>query len=219
MTDLRVIIFDVDGTLVDSQGHIMEAMRRAFADCELPLPPRSEIMTRIGMSLEWLMAEIAGHQHAEALRDAYYLHFRALREAKVDSPLYPGTEAMLQRLNAHPETLLAIATGKSTRGLDALVQTHGWHRLFVSRQTADTHPSKPHPSMINTILGDTGVTAAQAVMIGDTRFDMDMARAAGVASIGVPWGYQDATNMGADQVIAHWDELDAAIDKAIGEQK
>lgn len=210
---LSLVIFDVDGTLVDSQGHIMAAMRHAFDACGLALPERHQIMTRIGMSLPLLMGELAGPEHAPALTDAYRGSFAALRDSMTTSPLYPGTQEMLRALNARPDMLLAVATGKSKRGLDLLVEAYGWDDLFVSRQTADFHPSKPHPSMIETVLDDSGVSPARTVMVGDTRFDIDMARNAGVASIAVPWGYNDPADLGADATIDSWDDLDAALQR------
>lgn len=207
-----LVIFDVDGTLLDSQGHIMEAMRRAFAACDLSLPDRRQIMTRVGMSLPDLMADLAGPDQAAALAEAYRDSFADLRQTMPTSPLYPGTQQMLRALHAVPHVLLGIATGKSKRGLDMLVEAYGWHDLFVSRQTADFHPSKPHPSMIQTVLDDSGVDRARTVMVGDTRFDIDMARNAGVASIAVPWGYNDAAGLGADAVLTDWAELPALLD-------
>lgn len=210
---LSLVIFDVDGTLVDSQGHIMEAMRRAFAACDLPLPERHQIMTRIGMSLPQLMAELAGPDRADALTEAYRDSFAALRESMTSSPLYPGTQDMLSALAQRPDVLMAVATGKSKRGLDMLVDTYGWHDFFIARETADFHPSKPHPSMILTILEQSGVNPARTVMVGDTRFDIDMARNAGVASVAVPWGYNDPADLGADAQIGDWAELPALLDQ------
>lgn len=207
-----LVIFDVDGTLLDSQGHIMEAMRRAFASCGQPLPERRQIMTRVGMSLPDLMAELAGPEHAGALTEAYRDTFAELRETMETSPLYPGTQEMLRALNAVPHILLGIATGKSKRGLDLLVEAYGWQDLFISRQTADFHPSKPHPSMIHQVLDDSGVSPSRTVMVGDTRFDIDMARNAGVASIAVPWGYNDPAQLGADATLTEWADLPALLD-------
>lgn len=215
----RVVIFDVDGTLVDSQAHIVAAMTHAFETCDLPVPSRSQILSQIGLSLPVLMAGLAGAAHADALSAAYRDSFRTLRESGAmqgDSPLYPGTRDMLARLSARDDLLLAIATGKSRRGLDALITAHGMERLFISRQTADTHPSKPHPSMIQTVLAETGIAPAQAIMVGDTEYDMEMGRAAGVATVGVPWGYHGMERLRADRIIADWAELDAAIEDLTG---
>lgn len=212
-----LVIFDVDGTLVDSQGHIMEAMRRAFAALSLPLPARAEIISRVGMSLPQLMTEIAGPDHAAALTEAYRDTFTALRDSMAASPLYPGTQEMLRSLHGLPHVLMGVATGKSRRGLDMLVEAYGWDDLFVSRQTADFHPGKPHPSMIEAVLSDSGVDRARTVMVGDTRFDIDMARNAGVASIAVPWEYNDAATLGADMQIGVWGDLPAALDRLWGQ--
>lgn len=217
---LRVVIFDVDGTLVDSQAHIVAAMTHAFQNCGLAVPSRAEMLAGVGLSLPVLMARLAGVDRADALTAAYRDSFRTLRETGAiegHSPLYPGTRAMLDRLNARDDILLAVATGKSRRGLDALVTSHALEGLFVSLQTADTHPSKPHPSMIETVLADTGAEAARAVMVGDTEFDMDMGRAAGVSTIGVPWGYHPAERLRADRMISDWADLDAAIDTLTGD--
>ena len=105
------------------------------------------------------------------------------------APLYPGARAALDRLAAEPGTLLGVATGKARRGLDHLLAAHDLGRLFATAQTADDHPSKPHPSMLLAALAETGAGAGRAVMVGDTEFDMAMGRAAGMATIGVAWGY------------------------------
>ncbi len=196
MTDpLRLVIFDVDGTLVDSQSDILAAMEAAFAAVDLPLPPRQTLLSIVGLSLDVAMPVLAPGAgsvvHAkmvQAYKDAY-VRLRAEVGVAQSSPLYPGALEALTALNAVPEILLGVATGKSRRGLDKLIEGHQLQGVFVTEQVADFHPSKPHPSMILQAMNEAGVTPENTLMIGDTSFDMDMARAAGVRGIGVSWGY------------------------------
>jgi phosphoglycolate phosphatase len=189
---MRLIVFDVDGTLVDSQADILAAMGAAFAAVGVDAPSREEILGIVGLSLDVAVARLAPQaDHArmvEAYKDAYAT-LRSRTGAAQSSPLYPGARALLDRLLGEPETLLGVATGKSKRGLDKLVEAHGLEHFFVTRQVADFHPSKPHPSMLQQAMAEAGCAAAQTAMIGDTSFDMQMAQAAGVHGIGVTWGY------------------------------
>ena len=203
MTDLRLVIFDVDGTLVDSQGDIAASMTAAFGAVRLPVPPRAQILAIVGLSLPRAMAVLApGADEAthDRMVEAYKAAYMTLRQTKgtaQSSPLYPHVREVLEELHAIPELLLGIATGKSRRGLDKLLDGHGLRHLFVTQHCADDHPSKPHPAMLLAALSDTGVHAARAVMVGDTSFDMDMAAAAGIYGIGVSWGYHDRSRLGA----------------------
>ena len=206
----RLAIFDVDGTLIDSQTHILGAMSHAFGALGLPCPPREAVLAIVGLSLPEAMARLAPGEDGAALVAAYKGAFGSIR-AQSASPLYPGAAAALDRLAARGVTL-GIATGKSRRGLDHVLAAHGLAGCFATAQVADDHPSKPHPSMILTALQQVGVAAQDAVMIGDTSFDMDMGRAAGVRCIGVSWGYHPlAALAGADARIDSFDALDAAL--------
>ncbi|HET9070146.1 MAG TPA: HAD-IA family hydrolase, partial [Amaricoccus sp.] len=129
-------------------------------------------------------------------------------------PLYPGARAALERLASRPETLLGVATGKARRGLDHILSAHDLAGLIATAQTADDHPSKPHPSMLLAALAATGVEPGRAVMVGDTEFDVAMGRAAGMATIGVAWGYHRPERLrgaGADAVIESFGDLDTAL--------
>jgi phosphoglycolate phosphatase len=216
----RLIVFDVDGTLVDSQHVILDAMASAFAAFGEPMPAREAVLGIVGLSLNEAMAALAPHlPAADTLRlaDHYRDRFvaqRAAGGAEAHAPLYPGALAALERLGASPATLLGVATGKARRGLDHVLATHGLARFFVTAQTADHHPSKPHPSMLLAALAETGCDAASAVMVGDTEFDMAMGRAAGLATVGVSWGYHPRARLiaaGAGAVIDDFAELDAAL--------
>lgn len=192
---LRLVVFDVDGTLVDSQADILAAMSAAFAGEGLEAPTRSDVLGIVGLSLPQAMMVLAPNRDdASQTRmvegyKAAYMDLRARSGVEVSSPLYPHVRDTLETLHAQPTTLLGLATGKSRRGLDKLVDGHGIRPMFVTQQCADDHPSKPHPSMLFSAMGDAGVEAPRAVMIGDTSFDMEMARAAGMTGIGVSWGY------------------------------
>lgn len=200
----RCAIFDCDGTLVDSGGTIHRALGLAFAEHGLTLPPRSESQKVIGLSLVEAMAmlapELPDDEH-RALSETYKQAFVAMRGAReVEEPLFDGILPLLDALEARG-WLLAVATGKSDRGLRHCLTAHGIHARFLSLQTADRHPSKPHPSMALQALTDCGAEPAQAVVIGDTGWDMGMAKAAGCRAIGALWGYHDAvelTDAGAD---------------------
>lgn len=198
---LRLVIFDVDGTLVDSQGDIVAAMKEAFAAVDLPLPERKTLLSVVGLSLDVLFPilepELTASGHAK-MSDAYkaaYMKLRATFGVAQSSPLYPGALETLRALHAIPDVLLGVATGKSKRGLDKLIEGHGLQGLFVTQQVADFHPSKPHPSMVLQAMSDAGVDADNTLMVGDTTFDMEMAAAAGVRGIGVSWGYHDAEKL------------------------
>lgn len=217
---LRLVIFDVDGTLVDSQGDILAAMGRAFEAVGARAPTRGDILSIVGLSLDVAIPRLAPELPAEAHRQmiegykAAYMDLRAVNGVAQSSPLYPHAREVLEALQAQPETLLGVATGKSRRGLDKLIDGHGLQGVFVTQQVADFHPSKPHPAMIHTALAETGVEARDAVMIGDTSFDMDMAQAAGVRAIGVDWGYHGRGRLGAaERILSDFRELPGALNE------
>jgi phosphoglycolate phosphatase len=213
---LRLVIFDVDGTLVDSQGQIHSAMSRAFKNSGLQAPEPAAVREIIGLSLPDAISRLAPKvlvsQQAdlvEAYKDAYIAQ-RLNGGGEAGSPLYPGALQALKKLHGCPEILLGIATGKSRRGLNHLFAAHDLGHYFVTTQVADGHPSKPHPSMVHACLTETGVETENAVIVGDTAYDIEMGRAAGIGAIGVGWGYHGRDQLdraGADGVLEGFRDL------------
>lgn len=147
-------------------------------------------------AMQVMLPEGGAGQHVE-LVESYKRHFQAMRaEGLVAEPLYDGVLELLDTLE-QGDWMLGVATGKSDRGLAFCLDHHGLTRRFVSLQTADRHPSKPHPSMIEQAMADAGAVPGTTLMIGDTSYDMAMAKAAGVTAIGVAWGYHEATELEA----------------------
>lgn len=184
-------MFDLDGTLVDSQHHIHAAMTGAFAEAGLDGPTLAEVHAVVGLTLPIAIARIRPDLRPETLdrlvqtyKSSFYE--RRLRDA---APLFPGVREALEALSARDDLALGIATGKGRRGLDEMLARHGLERFFVTTQCADGHPSKPHPAMLLAACDEAGVAPAEAAMIGDTTFDVEMAVAAGVVPVGVAWGY------------------------------
>ncbi len=212
----RLAVFDCDGTLVDGQAHVCAAMEHAFAEAGLPAPSLHEIRRGVGLSLPLAVRRLApegtADQHALAV-DLYKQSFRDARaRGLVDEPLFDGIAALLADLHGAGWSL-GVATGKSDLGLKNCLAIHGLSDLFCTLQTADRHPSKPHPSMIEQAMADSFARPESCVMIGDTTYDIEMALAAGVRALGVAWGYHDPEELlaaGAEAVAqdaAHLQEL------------
>lgn len=205
----RLAIFDCDGTLVDSQINICLAMEDCFARAGLEAPCRERTRRVVGLSLVEAMRAMLPDADPDfhiTLAEDYKRSFQRLRGGGlVDEPLYEGIVELIEALDGEG-WMLGIATGKSDRGLTLCLDHHGLARRFVTCQTADRHPSKPHPSMIEQAIADAGAAPETTIMIGDTSYDMAMARAAGVTAIGVSWGYHGADELrqaGAHHVAAH----------------
>lgn len=204
----RLAIFDCDGTLVDSQADICAAMDAAFGAHGL-VPPANQLTRRVvGLSLHEAMRRLhpqGEHGDHAALAELYKDAFRERRrQGVVAEPLYEGIAELVRDLDA-AGWLLGVATGKSDRGLVHCLETHGLKGHFVTLQTADRHPSKPHPSMIEAALAATGAERDATAMIGDTAYDMEMAVAAGVRAFGVSWGYHDTPDLfdSGAEAVAH----------------
>jgi phosphoglycolate phosphatase len=208
-----LIVCDCDGTLVDSQHLIIDAMNAAFETQGLPRPMPDAVRHIVGLSLAEAIGQLVpGISQAECamLVDGYKQAFRTMRQHPLfHEPLFDGARETLQELERRGHRL-AVATGKSDRGLASVLDHHGLGGLFTSLQTADRHPSKPHPGMIEAAMRETGSAPHQTLMVGDTSYDMGMARAAGVRAIGVAWGYHAVPLLeqaGADVIIERVEQL------------
>ncbi|GLV20874.1 haloacid dehalogenase [Sphingobium sp. TomMM35A] len=213
----RLAVFDCDGTLVDSQHSICTAMTLAFEGEKLAVPDRATILSVVGLSLPMAIARLLPEAEADFhdhLSESYKRAFQQMRrDNAVSEPLYPGIAELIRQLDADG-WLLGVATGKSDRGLNLCLSHHGIHAHFVTLQTADRHPSKPHPSMLLTAMADAGAVPETTVMIGDTSYDIDMALNAGTRALGVGWGYHPPADLiaaGAHGVAMDSDELNAHI--------
>jgi phosphoglycolate phosphatase len=194
----RLAIFDCDGTLVDSGATIYAALSETFRENGLPLPLQEVSRRVIGLSLIEAMAAlvpgVSAEEHLKFAEDYKRAFWRLRADGKVEEPLFDGVLELLDRLE-DDGWLLAVATGKSDRGLKHCLEQHDIHARFVSLQTADRHPSKPHPSMVQQAIADAGAAPEATIVIGDTSFDMAMAAAAGATPIGAGWGYHDAEEL------------------------
>jgi phosphoglycolate phosphatase len=194
----RLAIFDCDGTLVDSGATIYAALKASFEENGLAVPPLSIARRVIGLSLTEAMAalvpDLPAERHVQLAED-YKRAFMGLRvTGAVEEPLFDGVLDLLDTLEADG-WLLAVATGKSDRGLRHCLEQHYIHARFISLQTADRHPSKPHPSMVEQAIADGGASPETTIVVGDTSFDMAMAVNAGAAGIGAGWGYHEAEEL------------------------
>jgi phosphoglycolate phosphatase len=216
---MKLALFDCDGTLVDGQANHCLAMEAAFREQGLTPLPRMETRRVIGLSLlesmRILVPDLGEDTHRKMVDD-YKQAFYAMRaQGLIEEPLYEGIADLLHALNGGGWQM-GVATGKSDRGLNNCLEHHGIKPLFMTLQTADRHPSKPHPSMIYQAMADAGVEADATIMIGDTSFDMEMGRAAGCRTIGVTWGYHSAEELrhyGADVIVNDMAELAAALEE------
>ena len=207
----RLAVFDCDGTLVDSQANICRAMAAAFDRNALPAPPVAAVRRIVGLSLVEAVEALAPDADHRRIAADYKTIFRQLREdgGLDDEPLFDGIAETIARLAADGWAL-GVATGKSDRGLAHVLDRHGLAGRFVTLQTADRHPSKPDPAMLLAAMAEAGAAAADTAMIGDTSFDMAMARAGGARAVGVAWGYHDVPELiagGADVVATDAREL------------
>lgn len=213
---VRLAVFDCDGTLVDGQASVCAAMEQGFAAAGLAAPSRNEVRRIVGLSLPVAIRRLApaaaDEQVTHAVEAYKQAFFAARQQGLVHEPLFDGVSELLGTLQ-RAGWRLGVATGKSERGLKTVLATHGLTDLFCTLQTADRHPSKPHPAMLEAALAEALADPAQAVMIGDTAYDIEMAKSAGVRAIGVAWGYHAVDELlaaGADAVAenaAHLGEL------------
>lgn len=219
----RLIVFDVDGTLVDSQAGIVAAMTRAFETLGLPAPTADATRRVVGLSLDEAVGRLLPSDATPDLvakaAQLYKSAFMAERQRpEYVEPLFPDVAETLRMLDS-PAVCLGVATGKSRRGLDATLARHRLADHFVTLQTADNGPGKPHPRMLHDAMSEVGARPEETVLIGDTTFDMEMARCARTTGLGVAWGYHDSpdlTGAGASRILARFDEIPAALAECAG---
>ena len=195
----NLIVFDCDGTLADSQHLIVQAMRLTFQSAGLAIPERTEILRTVGLSVPEALLMLAPDQYPDARNELARLYrewcMNLRRQPNWEEPMFEGAASLLFSLAAKDDVLLGLATGKSRRGVDRFIEQNGLHGMFVTLQTADSAPSKPHPAMLLQAMEEAGATPETTVMVGDTSYDMIMAACANVAGIGVSWGYHAAAEL------------------------
>lgn len=195
MADYRLLVFDWDGTLMDSEGRIIASVRAACEAAGLAPPEDARIRNIIGLALREAWHRLYPGEPEDRLQqfiEEYRKHFFHGPHQPV--ALFEGAAETLQRL-ADAGYLMAVATGKSRRGLDREMRASGLDSVFHTSRCADEAPSKPAPQMLEYIIEELDVTPAETIMIGDTEYDLAMARAAGAHRIGVSYGAHEAERL------------------------
>lgn len=216
---MKLALFDVDGTLVDSRAMITVALTAALSSEGLAVPPQRRLLSIVGLSLADAMRQLSPESDdariarlAATYKEAFW-QFRTTGEHAED--LFEGARGLLKDLHGRDDVVLGIATGKSKRGIAHLLEAKGMEGWFATIQTSDDHPSKPHPSMVLQSLSETHSKSSESIMIGDTSFDMEMARAGGVKAIGVTWGNHHADELvraGAQLLVNDFNELRVGLE-------
>lgn len=211
---MKLVLFDCDGTLVDSQHIIHACMALAFRDFGHDDPGAATVRSIIGLSLDRAVARLLGRDvddEVNAIAARYKEHFVVYRaNGGPMEPMYEGMEALVRLIAAEPEIVLGVVTGKSRRGLNAILGHYDLASLFLTTRTADDCPSKPNPAMVLECCAETGIAPADAIVVGDAVFDMEMARNAGATGIGVSWGYAPVDHLiraGAHHIAGNAREL------------
>jgi len=206
-----LIVFDWDGTLMDSAAKIVSCFRKAFAEVGLGDPGEEAIRQIIGLGMPEAVAALlpeADTKTRAAVMERYREHFLELDQTAM--PMFPGVAQGLARLNERGY-LLAVATGKSRRGLERALAASQTNEFFVASRCADEAFSKPHPRMLEDILARTGMQSTQAIMVGDTTFDMQMARNAGMAGLAVTYGVHRREHLAGEQPLACLNTFDEVL--------
>lgn len=195
MKRFELIIFDWDGTLIDSEARIVNCMRAAIQDLQLPSRSTAQLRNIIGLGLQEALASLYPGRDVsdyQALVERYRHHF--LVQDKTPSALFNGVAEMLSELRERGH-FLAIATGKGRLGLDSALDDTGLRDVFDFTRCADETRSKPHPQMLDEILDRLGVDREDALMVGDTEYDMQMANNAGMAGLAVSYGVHEKARL------------------------
>lgn len=218
-----LVLFDCDGTLVDSQHMIVAAMHGAYAMNGRTPPERERILSIVGLSLPEAFTNLAEGEEGYpvmAMAEAYRTSFMQLRDANPPEPMFPHARDVLSALRARDDVLLGMVTGKARRGVDRVLDAHDMVGWFDTIQTADDAPSKPHPAMVLQAMQELGAEPSRTIVVGDTAFDMAMARSARAGALGVSWGYhpvEDLRTAGAHLLVNQFTDVPEALEQISGE--
>ena len=223
MSDLHLVMFDFDGTLVDSQWAIAQVAGEAFTSAGLPAPSVERVRRVVGMPLEAAIAQllrgavdgahVTDPLTARLAADYRAAFFRLHTRPEFREPLIDGAKSALEALD-HPNVFVGIATAKGRRALTASLERHGIARHFATLKTADDGPGKPHPQILLDAMAEFAVAPARTLVVGDTTYDIELARNAGARALGVAWGYhapEDLMAAGAERVLESFAEVTLAL--------